>query len=138
MPAVVEVAMVGSGEDLWAVARVQNTAYGERVETGRHDVDRLRRTVDGGGAVALARWDGVPAGTGLFTSPRHGLVEIAAVGVLPAYRRRGIASAVTAALTSAAFAAGATPYLQTETANERRLYARLGYHTVGELIAISR
>jgi predicted GNAT family acetyltransferase len=57
--------------------------------------------------------------------------------VIPEHRRRGIASAVGAALTRAVFAAGAIPYLQTETRNEQRLYGRLGYRAIGELIAAS-
>lgn len=87
--------------------------------------------------MVLARCDGAPAGAGLFTPPHEGLAEIAAVGVIPEYRRRGIASAVGAALTRAVFAAGAMPYLQTETKNEQRLYGRLGYRAIGELIATS-
>ena len=135
-PPGVELIAATSDEDLLAVARVQNIAYGEPAEAGEHDVDRLRRTIAAGGGVVLSRCDGVPAGAGLFTPPRDGLAEIAAVGVVPQFRQRGIASAMGAELTRAVFAAGATPYLQTETTNEQRLYGKLGYRTVGELIAI--
>jgi hypothetical protein len=40
-------------------------------------------------------------------------------------------------LTRAVFAAGAMPYLQTETKNEQRLYGQLGYRAIGELTATS-
>ena len=128
----------GTDDELLAVARVQRAAYREAGEADGHDVDRLRGTLRSGGSVMLARQDGVPAGAGLYTAPRGGLCEIAAVGVLPEYRGRGIASAVVTELSRAAFAAGATPYLQTESVNERRLYGRLGYRTVGELLAVGR
>lgn len=126
----------GSDAELWEVAAVQNVAYGEQEPT-QPDLDRLRSTVDRGGAVILARHGDRPAGAGLFAPPAHGLTEIAAVGVLPEYRRRGIASAVGRALTDAAFAAGVTPFLQTETENENRLYGRLGYRTIGAVVAMS-
>jgi len=135
-PAGVALALVNADDDLLAAAQVQNIAYREPAEAGEHDVARLRATVRAAGAVVLASVDGVPAGAGLFTPARDGLCEIAAVGVLPEFRRRGIASAMVAQLSRSVFAIGATPYLQTESENEQRLYARLGYRTVGELVAI--
>jgi len=40
-------------------------------------------------------------------------------------------------LTEAALAAGVVPYLQAEGYAEQRIYARLGYHLVGELVTAS-
>jgi ribosomal protein S18 acetylase RimI-like enzyme len=134
----VEVVEARSEEDLRAAAWVQNIAYGEPADVGDVvQLGRLRATTGAGGAVMLARREGAPAGAGLFTPPHDGLAEIAAIGVIPEHRRRGIASAVGAALTRAVFAAGVIPYLQTETRNEQRLYGRLGYRAIGELTAIS-
>jgi ribosomal protein S18 acetylase RimI-like enzyme len=124
-------------DDLWAVVSVQNAAYGETAPVGQHNVDNRRTTLQGGGGVVLARYFGTPVGAGLFTPPKYELAEICGVGVLAAYRRRHIASATAAALTEAVFAAGATPYLQTETVNEERLYGSLGYMTVGHLTTTS-
>lgn len=126
-----------SQDDLRAAALVQNIAYSADAEVSDADVDRLRATNNAGGGVVLARCEGAPAGAGLFTPPGGGLAEIAAVAVLPEYRRRGVATAVGADLSRRVLDAGATPYLQTETDNEQRLYGRLGYSTVGELVAIS-
>lgn len=132
-----EVRQASTDDDLRDAAWVQNVAYTGDAEVTEADVDRLRGTRGAGGAVVLARCAGKPAGAGLYTPPRDGLAEIAAVGVLPEYRRRGIASAIGADLSRRVLDAGATPYLQTETRNEQRLYGRLGYATVGELVAIS-
>lgn len=142
LPAGVEVRLATTDAQLWQVARVQNGAYGEGPPT-EHDVARLRRTVRGGGAVALAVLHGsgagdVPVGAGLFTVPAGGLTEIAAVGVVEEYRWLGIAAATAYRLTRAALDAGAVPYLQAEGEAEQRIYGRLGYRTIGALTAISR
>jgi ribosomal protein S18 acetylase RimI-like enzyme len=136
MPDGLEVVLATSDEQLRRAATVQNAAYGEGEATG-HDVARLRGTVDGGGAVALALLDGEPVGSGLFTVPHDTLTEVAAVGVAERYRRRGIAAAVAYRLTRAAFDAGAVPYLQAEGDPEQRIYGRIGYCRVGSLTAIS-
>jgi GNAT superfamily N-acetyltransferase len=136
-PAGLSVFLATTDEQLWQAARVQNAAYGES-EPGEPDLHRLRRTVDGGGAVALALLDGVPAGSGLYTRPVDGRTELAAVGVIEAYRRRGVATAVSYLLSRAALDARIGPYLQAEGPPEERMYARLGYRTVGALILASR
>jgi GNAT superfamily N-acetyltransferase len=137
VPDGLEVVLTTSRERLWQVATIANAAYGEGDAT-EHDVARLSGTIDGGGGIALALLDGEPAGTGVFTAPRDGLTEIAAVGVAERYRRRGIAAAVAYRLTRAALDAGAVPYLQAEGEAEQRIYARVGYRPVGSLMAISR
>jgi GNAT superfamily N-acetyltransferase len=132
-----EILLANSRERLWQVATIANAAHGEGDAT-EHDVSRLRDTIDRGGTVALALLDGEPAGTGLFTGPRDGLTELAAVGVAERYRRRGIAAAIAFRLTRVALDAGAVPYLQAEGEPEQRIYARVGYRRIGSLTAISR
>lgn len=136
-PGVVRVGPAASQAQLWAAAHVQHIGYAEDGEVTRHDVDRLTGTVEAGGGVVVAWIDDVVAGAGLFASPSHGLAEIAAVAVLPEFRRRGVASAVVTELSRAVFGVGAAPYLQTESENEERLYGRLGYRTVGSLVVLS-
>lgn len=138
-PAGVEVAMVTAEADLWRAATVQNAAYGEPAGATQADVDRLRGTVAAGGGVALAfRPDnGEAVGAGLHTPPRHGLAEVAAIGVRAAHRRQGIATALCHELTRAAVGCGATPFLQAEAEPEQRAYGRVGYRMVGELAAAS-
>jgi ribosomal protein S18 acetylase RimI-like enzyme len=138
-PAGIGLRTVESEDDLWRAAAVQQSAYGEAAPT-EPDIDRLRHTVEAGGRVALAvrAGTGEGVGAGLSTRPEGGLTEIAAVGVLPAYRRRGIATAVAHCLTKAALDAGAAPFLQAEGEAEERMYARIGYRRVGELTLATR
>ncbi|MFR9729348.1 GNAT family N-acetyltransferase [Saccharopolyspora sp. MS10] len=132
------VAEAVSAADLEAAALVQNIAYGVGEVVGAADVDRLRATRADGGAVVLASHAGRPAGAGLFMAPHAGFAQLAAVGVHPDLRRRGIASAIAADLTLRVLDAGAVPYLETESRNERSLYGALGYTTLGEMVVLSR
>jgi len=136
LPDGVEIVLATSQELLWQAATVANAAYGEGDAT-EHDVARLNGTVGHGGGVALAVLDGRPVGSGLFAVPAGGLTEIAAVGVAERYRRRGIAAAIAYRLSRAALDAGTVPYLQAEGEAEQRIYARIGYHTVGSVTATS-
>jgi ribosomal protein S18 acetylase RimI-like enzyme len=133
--------IVPAGErELRDTAVVQHEAYGEP-PPGDRDVDRLRRTLEAGGMVVLAR-DAVshdPAGAGIYPVPYEGATEIAGIGVSPPFRRRGIAAALTARLLEEAFAAGiAAPWLMAAGQDEARIYARAGFVTRGEVLHISR
>ncbi|QCI63919.1 GNAT family N-acetyltransferase [Phreatobacter stygius] len=127
--------------DLAAAARVQNEAYG-LVETLAADVERLRHVVAKGGAVALARaaGDGEPLGSGLYSPPHGGVAEIAAIGVRPAARRRGIGGGVTALLARRAMDKGvAFPFLMAaEDDDAWRTYQRIGFTDCGTMLHISR
>lgn len=126
------VEFVTSEADLRVAIGVQNTAYGEA--DAEPDPAGLIRTVANGGCVALAfAADGTPAGSGLFSPPRGGLVEIAAVGVPPEHRRQGVGRLVTSALTQAALAGGHEPFLQVEKDEPQRLYERIGYRVIGDM-----
>lgn len=136
----IEVVGAESDDDLAAVAAVQAQAYGQEPAT-RNDRDRLRGVLDRGGLVALARdtATGDGAGAGLCAPPCAGVSELAAVGVRSAYRRRGIAAAVTARLTTDCQGAGIrTPFLTPAGDAEQRIYQRVGYRAATEMIHISR
>ncbi len=122
--------------DLHDCARVQNAAYGEGEPTAA-DLARLAGTNARGGAVALARLAGEPASSAVFSAPKDGLAEVAAVGTVAHLRGRGLASAVVALLSATALRRGATPYLQAESPREAAIYARLGYRHVGELALVN-
>jgi ribosomal protein S18 acetylase RimI-like enzyme len=121
-------------ERLRTLAAMQNEAYGESGVSDA-DVARFRKTLAAGGAVAAA-WDGSGAAVagGVLGSPRGALAEIYGIAVAADHRRRGLGSAVTAALSRAALDRGVTPYLQCEGPGERRMYEGIGYEKVGELI----
>ncbi|MFI9006477.1 GNAT family N-acetyltransferase [Actinosynnema sp. NPDC053489] len=137
-PAGLTVDAVTSDEDLLAVSVVQNTAFGVGRTADADDVARQRSLLRDDGVVVLARLHGEPAGAGAFTAPRHGLAQVAGIGVLPAFRRRGIVSAVCADLTARVFDAGCTPFLETEPDDKvTRLYGPLGYRTIGHSASVS-
>lgn len=82
------------------------------------------------GTFLVAEVDGVPAGCGAWRALREGVAEVKRVYVEPAFRRRGIARAVMAALEDGAARAG----LRSVVLNTGRqqpeavaLYADLGY-----------
>lgn len=85
--------------------------------------------------VLLAELDGVPVGvaTGVLTSDRAGAcVGISGVGVLPAARRRGVGTALTWALASWGFSAGADlAWLNPDTDEAVGVYGRLGFRETG-------
>lgn len=100
------------------------TARGEVTETGR-------RVLTGGAAVGFAQAGDEPTaiGRGVVTGDWLGL---SAIEVAPTARRRGLGTAVTAALLRWGAERGATrAYLQVQTdnASARTLYAGLGFRT---------
>jgi len=127
-----------SEAQLHAAASVQNHAYGVETTT-EADVERLYRVVAQGGAVALARCvEGVPLAAGLYTPPREGVTEIAAIGVHTDVRRRGLGRAVTALLADHAFVQGVEfPFLMTEAANEERVYGSAGFVRFGRMLVVA-
>jgi GNAT superfamily N-acetyltransferase len=127
------ISLVVDEPELRQAVAVQNTAYGEG--DAEPDPTGLLRTVRNGGCVALAIEEstGAAAGAGLCTAEQGGMVEIAAVGVLPEHRRRGIARQVTAALTAEALRRGHQPFLQVEKDEPARIYERIGYRLIGEM-----
>ncbi|HEY4944350.1 MAG TPA: GNAT family N-acetyltransferase [Rhizomicrobium sp.] len=123
--------------DLIGAEQAQAEAYGgpSRGPGG------LRRTLKYGGVVAAARdvASGVLAGAGTAQPPIDGISEITGIGVAPDFRKRGIAGAITALLTSEAFAKDVTLLWLTPGGKEaERIYARAGFAAVSEALHISR
>lgn len=143
-PAGVEVRLAVTDTELWQVADSQNEAYDAGPAT-THDLARLRGTRARGGLVALAvrqsagtdRAAGL--GGGLMAPPTCGVAELAAVGVRAAYRRRGIARALTALLTRACPKVGIqTPFLTPAGPAEERIYRSVGYEPAARMLHVSR
>lgn len=159
----VTVLLATRDDELRQAAEVQAEAYGQSTVTN-HDTARLRRVLDNGGLVALAldTTTGTAVGAGQLGPPHSpntssaraeapsqneecpsasnlgGVSELAAVGVRAAYRRRGIATAVAAALTRSAPSVGiTTPFLMTLGEAEERVYQRVGYRRAAEMLHIS-
>ncbi|MGW0808609.1 GNAT family N-acetyltransferase [Nonomuraea sp. NPDC002799] len=137
--AAVRVASVTDDPGLWRVAAVMNAAF-DAPEANEHDVARLRRVLDGGGFVAAAvdTTTGDVVGGGQIGCPHRGIAEVAGIAVRASHRRRGIAGAVTAFLTRAGAESGIrVPFLTPGDDGAARVYARVGYHKVGEVLHIS-
>lgn len=76
------------------------------------------------------------AGTALCGVSFDGIAEVGGVATPPEFRRRGIAAAVTHAAVAAAFADGLELAWLTAAADDsRRIYERMGFETVGTLLA---
>ncbi len=74
-------------------------------------------------------WGSVGGG---LHNQRHGVTEVAGIATLPAYRRRGIAAAVTAQLVADALEQGVEVcFLSAESDEVARVYERLGFERVG-------
>jgi ribosomal protein S18 acetylase RimI-like enzyme len=139
-PEGIDVVEATSDEDLRGVALAQWEAYEETGPLPERAVDSLRRAVANGGLVMLARdtATGDPAGGGLCTGPHEGATELTSIGVRSAYRRRGIAEALTRRLASEMRARGNDGvFLMAAGEGEARIYERAGFATVSEILHIS-
>jgi GNAT superfamily N-acetyltransferase len=130
-PAGVTVREAADDADLAAATVVQHHAYQVPHPPGQGDIDRLSRLVQRGGIVVVAVDDdsGIVVGTGLVDVAAEcpGVGELAAVGVLTAFRRRGIASAVSAGLAGAALARDIGMVFLEAEPEEERIYRRTGF-----------
>ncbi len=129
-----------SEDEFRGASATQWEAYEERGPMPQRAVDGLRRVVEAGGVVALARDAAThePAGAGLCTPPQDGLTELTSVGVRASFRRRGIAAAITGWLAREAFARGVTGvFLMAAGEAEARIYARAGFRGESEVLHIS-
>jgi GNAT superfamily N-acetyltransferase len=125
---------------LLATARVQHAGYGQPGEPATGETAWLRDTIEGGGVVALASvGDGTAVGAGACSAPVDGLSELAGLAVAASFRRRGIGAVLSAYLTAAALDRGCrTVWLEPGDPGIERIYARIGYRTVGEKLNITQ
>ena len=125
-----------SDAEIFALLTAQNEAYGEALPEAA-EVERLHALLAAGGIAVLARdrLTGAAVGGGLCNVPFEGTTELTSVGVRPAYRRRGVAAALTARLVQLAWAAGiSTVFLMAAHEAEARIYARVGFQQIGEVL----
>jgi ribosomal protein S18 acetylase RimI-like enzyme len=135
----IELVVPTSDADLLALITAQNEAYGEAAP-GPNEVEARRANIAAGGLAVLARdvHTGEPAGGGIFDVPLAGIAEIAGIGVRAAFRRRGIARALTTRLAREAFTRGVTLVFLTPAHDvEARIYTRAGFVGAAEQLLIS-
>ncbi|MGI5488705.1 GNAT family N-acetyltransferase [Microtetraspora malaysiensis] len=126
-------------EEYAALDAALGEAFGGPFASSPQGVALLRRTQQNGGAVRFVRApDGGCAGGASCSPPAEDTAELSGVGTRPVYRGRGIAAAVTAALTGAMFAQGAASvWLEYSGDGSRRVYERVGYRPQGTRLYLS-
>jgi ribosomal protein S18 acetylase RimI-like enzyme len=124
-PEGVVIARATGRDDARRLMEVTAAAFGEPPPSEEHVAAYQGRGV-------LARADGVPAGGSFRSAIAEGVSEIAGIGVLERFRRRGIAAALTAAAAADAFADGADLcFLTPGDDGAERVYVRAGFARVG-------
>ncbi|HEX5823258.1 MAG TPA: GNAT family N-acetyltransferase [Candidatus Limnocylindrales bacterium] len=140
LPDGIELLRPTSDDELRGLRVVQHEAYDDPDPVDDATIGRLRSNLTAGAGAILAREvrGGEPVGAGEFTAPIDGVSEITSIAVRAPWRRRGIAAAITARLLDDARRAGVeTPFLMANEA-EARVYARVGFEPVSEVLHISR
>lgn len=131
-----------SDEDFAGMVRAQHEGFsGEpRPVAPPADVARMRRLQARGGIAVIAVTPGGEcAGGGQAVPPNDGVSEVAGIATPPAFRRRGIAAAVTAEVTRLLFAGGAEiAWLEASGPDSWRIYERIGYRPTGKRLYISK
>ncbi|MGP3942755.1 GNAT family N-acetyltransferase [Streptomyces sp. 6N106] len=138
-PVAVPVAVPSTDEDYRAIDAALSEAFAGEFASSPEGAARLRRIQEDGGAVRFVRApDGGCAGGATCSAPAVGTAELAGVGTRPAFRGRGIAAAVTTALTETMFARGAqSVWLEYSGEGSRRVYERVGYQPRGTRLYMS-
>ncbi len=128
VPAGITIRAAASDADLTAAVTVQHHAYQVPHPPSAHDVGRLSSLTQRGGIVAIAIDEASGAVTGAGLVDVTGDVgELAAVGVLTAFRRRGIAAALSVHLARTAHAQGISLVFLEAEPEEEQIYRRAGF-----------
>ena len=118
---------------------VQNQAFGAGPPT-TSEVVKLQRRIWDGQIVRMAIELGSKrvVGGGSCTDPDGGTVEVVGIGVSPESRGKGVGCHLTAKLAEAAFQNRVNVcFLMAATEREARIYSRVGFKPVGEVLHIS-
>jgi len=136
---VTAVAMVGFDSPGTSVGPVGVEALAARAaEADAGELEFARDRLARGLTVTVAAFvGGVPVASGSH-QPIDGVTEIVGVACLPAFRRRGLAAAITTALAEDALRHGVgTVFLSADDEAVARIYGRLGFRTIGTVGAAS-
>ena len=141
IPAGIELLLPQSDEEILGMLAAQSEAFGGTEPPLQADIAKQRAFLNDGGLSVFAREIGTheSAGGGVCTIPFDHTTELAGIGVRPAFRRRGIAGAMTAWLAQKAIGAGThTVFLMAAGEDEARIYGRTGFKQIGNMLHISR
>lgn len=139
-PPGIALAVPATDEELLAMAAAQMAAFGEPPPDPA-GVTRTRAALQDGMLAILARDDasGAVVGGGVATAPGDGVTEVAGIGVVASFRRRGIAGAITARLTRDGFAAGVrTAFITPGHDGAQSVYARAGFADTSVILHVRR
>ena len=127
-------------EEFAGMISAQNEAFGGDFASTPPDVERYRgNRAKGAVQVAARTTGGQYAGGGTAVTPYEGLSEVGGIGVRPQFRRRGLAGAITGALTSRLFDAGAdVAWLEASGEDSWRVYERVGFRPGGQRLYIAK
>ncbi|MBV8302146.1 MAG: GNAT family N-acetyltransferase [Candidatus Dormibacteraeota bacterium] len=125
--------------ELLAMAAMQHRNFGEPLPAGRPDVDRQRGTLSQGGILLMAlNPAGEVVGAGV-AAPEHARTrEIVGVAVEAAWRRRGIAGAVVAAITAEALSTGCDSVFLEAAPGAGGAYERAGFRYSASAVHYAR
>lgn len=126
------VARIAFGEPGTAVGAAGESALAAAAQAGHSDQGYLQeRLRSGRTATAVALFHGTPVSVGSH-QPVNGVSEIVGVGTLPAFRRRGIAAALTSLLVEDAQQRRVeTVFLSAGNALVVRIYEQVGFRLLG-------
>jgi GNAT superfamily N-acetyltransferase len=129
-------------DDLRGMRLAQHRAFGvAEPEVDDAELEHQRASLREGTLAVLARdaASGMIVGGGVATVPAGGVTEIAGIGVLDSHRRRGIAGAITSALTAAAITGGHVElaWLTPGDDGAHRVYARAGFQDKSTMLHMS-
>ncbi|MEV0564615.1 GNAT family N-acetyltransferase [Dactylosporangium sp. NPDC050588] len=136
LPPDIELVTPATDDELRDLLTAQHEAFGEPPPTAAH----LEKARTSGGVRVLARTlSGEPVGGGAAVAVKDGISEVAGIAVRPAFERRGIGAPVTAHLTRAAHAAGATLVFLTPGGDaQERVYSRVGYRRTDPVLFLTK
>jgi uncharacterized protein len=120
----------------WWDAFREEALHGDAIESAPHAVDHRLSAADAGAVI----WeDGSPVSFAAFGGPTPNGIRIGPVYTPPEHRRRGYASALTAALSSRLLETRRFCFLYTDLANptSNKIYEQIGYRRVCEAASIA-
>ncbi len=137
---IIELRSDSAEADLRSAMAAQRESFGEVVGEDFEANTAARREWLASGAGSflgrLASRGSAAAGVTEFTAPLDGFSELVGIATLPAYRRRGIATALTARATKTAFERGVqTAFLVAADERAGRIYERVGFRAFATALA---
>ncbi|MEV0647769.1 GNAT family N-acetyltransferase [Phytomonospora sp. NPDC050363] len=136
LPAGLSILDATDEESFVGAAAVQHPAFDDEIPPRDVVIRSHTRSLERGGLLAVAVLDsGEIVGAGQTGPAIDAISEIGGIAVAPAYRRQGIAAALTAHLTRALHANGVrTAWLDPADDGAGRAYEKAGYRVVGEIL----